>query len=236
MNLRKFYIGKTIGLIIVLILAGIVYFFFGRNIMSLSPLTITTTTGNYGVFIDNIDSGYFSTTDENVKKIVRAYLTKPEAKTDSDKYDSSLVFYYTKNVFIAAELYSSTDRSSVSAFIMHDMKTGKPIADCNILAQAGLYKDNDLLLSATYKDNGIQGVCLYERGTPNFKFIDLTPQLSSTETLFADPAGQDLRAMINHVDEQKRTFLIDVYDNTIKNASGAVVPGYKYKRSIEVSY
>lgn len=206
-----------------------------------NSLNITTTAGNYGLFIDNQDNEYFSTHDANVRNIIEKYIVPQYigAKTDAEKYGQSLIYYYTKDNFIAANLYNWADQSNINAFTMYDMKTGKPISECNILARAGMYKDSDILLSASYIDNGTSmklGACLYERGAPNFKFIDLTPQLSSTETLFADPAGQDLRAMITHIDKEKRTFLVDVYDNTIKDASGAVVPGYKYKRSIEVSY
>jgi hypothetical protein len=202
------------------------------HIYTPGSLTITTTAGNYGLFIDNLDSGYFSTTDANVKKIIQAYLTNQDAKTDSDKYGYSLVYYYTNNVFITEGLFSPTDRNSVSAFVMYDMKTGKPISECNILAKAGLYKDADLLLSVSYLDNGKQGACLYERGTPNFTFIDLTSKLSSTEILFNDPAGRNLHADIKGVDTQKKTFAMGVYDTTKKDADG----NYAYKRSLTISY
>ena len=166
---------------------------------------------------------------------MQAYLTQPEAKRDSDKYGSSLVFYYTKDVFTKAELFSSTDRNSVSAFVMYDMKTGKPMNGCLIYAQAGLYKDTDLLLSASFTNNGVdmkQGACFYERGMPNFTFIDLSSKLGANETLFNDPAGRNLKANIKDVDTHKKTFAVDVYDTTKKDGNG----NYAYKRSIEVFY
>lgn len=200
-----------------------------------STLTIDANSGNYGLFINSQDNGYFSTTDANVKKVVQAYLIKPEAKTDSDKYGSSLVFYYTKDVFIKAELFSSTDRNSISGFTMHDMKSGKQISPCYIFPQAGLYKDNDLLLSVSYTEpvpGAKNGVCFYERGASNFTFIDLTSKLSTDEILFSDPTGQSLKANIKDIDTKKKTFAVDVYDTTKKDRSG----NYIYKRSIEISY
>lgn len=200
-----------------------------------APTIDDGTSGNYGLFIDNLDSGYFSTTDANVKKIVQAYLTQPEAKRDSDKYGSSLVFYYTKDVFIAEGLFSPTDRNSLSGFAMYDMKAGQQISSCIIYSQAGLYKDNDLLLSVSYEDNGASmkfGACLYERGALNFTFIDLSSKLAANEILFNDPAGRNLKANIKDIDTQKKTFAVDVYDTTKKDGGG----NYAYKRSIEVSY
>ena len=241
MNLKQFYTGKTIGFVVVVAIVLCVFAVWKLQTSTPGSLNITTTTGNYGLFIDNQDNEYFATHDANVRNIIKTYPSDlyPNAKTDAEKYGSKLVYYYTKENFIAAELYNWSELNNINAFTMYEMKTGKPISECNILGRAGLYKDSDLLISATYIDNGTsmkQGACLYERGTTNFKFIDLTSQLSSTETLFIDPAGQDLRAMIRDVDKQKRTFLVDVYDNTIKDASGTQVFGYKYKRSIEVSY
>lgn len=235
-NLKQFYTGRTIGFIVVVaIVLGIFSVWKLNTSTPGAPSIDDSTSGNYGLFIDNLDSGYFSTTDANVKKIVQAYLTKPDAKTDSDKYGYSLVYYYNKDVFITEELFSPTDRNSVSGFAMYDMKTGKPISNCLIYAQAGLYKDTDLLLSVSYKDNGVSmkfGACLYERGTPNFAFIDLTSKLGANETLFSDPAGRNLHANIKDVDTQKKIFAVDVYDTTKKDAAG----NYAYKRSIEVSY
>ena len=232
MNLKQFYVGRAIGFVVVLAIVLCVFAVWkSHNRNSLS----VTNGGNYGLFIDNLDSGYFSTTDANVKKIVQAYLTKPEAKTDSDKYGSSLVFYYNNDVFITTELFSPTDRNSISAFVMHDMKTGKPIFNCIIYARSGLYKDADLLLSVSFIDNGVTpkfGACLYQRGAVNFSFIDLTPKLSAMETLFSDPTGRDLKAGIKNVDTQKKTFSVDVYDTSKKDQSG----NYVYKRSLEVSY
>ncbi|MBV9349331.1 MAG: hypothetical protein JO026_01120 [Patescibacteria group bacterium] len=166
---------------------------------------------------------------------MQAYLTNPDAKTDADKYGQSLVFYYTKDAFIKERLYSSTDRNSVSAFTMHDMKTGKEISECVILPPAGLYKDSDLLLSVSYVDTGTamkDGVCLYQRSDPNFRFIDLTSKLTANETLFNDPAGRDLKATITNVDTARKTFDVAVYDMTKKSADSS----YAYKRSITVAY
>jgi hypothetical protein len=200
-----------------------------------APMINDSASGNYGLFIDNLDSGYFSTTDQNVKRIVQAYLTDPNAKTDSDKYGYSLVFYYTKEVFIAEGLFSPTDRDSVSGFSMRDMRTGKEIGECDIYAQAGLYKDSDLLVSVSYVGEppyAKTGVCLYERGTPNFTFIDLASKLSSGETLFSDPTGQNLRASMKKVDTQKKAFAVSVYDTAKKGPNG----DYAYKRSIEAFF
>jgi len=227
---------KTIiGAVIILAILVCGFAVWKLHAPSSDTLTIDTGSGNYGLFIDNLDSGYFSTTDANVKKIVQAYLTNQDTKTDSDKYGYSLVYYYTQDAFIVERLFSSTDRNSVSEFTMYDMKTGKAASDCFIYAHAGLYKDADLLLSASYKDNGVdmkQGACLYERGAPNFTFIDLTSKLATDETLFNDPAGQNLHANTKNVDAQKKTFVVDVYDTTKKDGDG----NYAYKRSVAVSY
>jgi hypothetical protein len=224
----------VVGAVFLVICAGAAALWGLRLMTPPAAPTIDASSGNYGLFIDNLDSGYFSTTDPNVKNIVLAYLAKPEAKTDSDKYGGSLVFYYTKNAFIREELVSSTDRDSVSAFTMYDMKTGKPISDCSIYAHAGLYKDSDLLLSASFSDGASpkNGVCFYQRGAPNFTFIDLTSRLASTETLFNDPSGRNLNASIRDVDTQGKTFTIAVYDTTRKDADG----NYAYTRGIEVAY
>lgn len=228
---------KTIvGAVIILAILVCGFAVWKLHTPSSGPLTIDTGSGNYGLYIDNLDSGYFSTTDTNVKKIVQAYLTNPNAKTDADRYGNSLVFYYNKNVFVTAELFSATDRNSVSAFVMHDIKTGKQMFGCLIYPRAGFYKDADLLLSASFTDNGVdmkQGACLYERGAPDFTFIDLTSKLGVNEALFNDPAGRNLHAEIKNVDTQKKTFAIDVYDTTKKDGDG----NYAYKRSIEeISY
>lgn len=224
----------VIAIIVLAVLAGVFAVWKLHTSAPGAPAIDDGTSGNYGLFIDNLDSGYFSTTDANVKKIVEAYLTKPEAKTDSDKYGNSLVFYYNKDVFVTAELSSATDRNSVTAFVMHDMKTGKPMFDCLIYSQAGLYKDTDLLLSASYTDNGVdmkQGVCFYNRGAPNFTFVDLTPQLAKNETLFDDPAGRNLHASLRKVDNDQ-SVIVDVYDTSKVDVKG----NYAYKRSVKVGY
>ena len=191
------------------------------------------------MFIDNDDNVYFSTQDANVRNIIKTYLTEqknyPYEITDAENYGRSLVFYYTKDVFIWASRSDWADRNSLTSFSMRDMKTGEDIGDCGIYKEAGLYKDENLLLSATIIDTGYdikQGVCLYERGAPNFTYVDLTPELVSSETLFNDPEGRNLRANIKDVNVDKRTLVVDVYDEEKKDAEG----NHPYKRSIEVSY
>jgi hypothetical protein len=202
-------------------------------------LSITTTAGNYGLFIDNDDNAYFSTQDDNVRNIIRTHLTEQEKYpyeiTDAWNYGHALVYYYTKDGFIAAQRDDWADRNSLSSFAMHDMKTGEQISDCSIFAEAGLYRDSDLLLSATYTDHGNvmrAGACLYERGAPNFTFIDLTSELGPTESLFDDPDGRDLRAAVKGVNTNERTFVVDVYDEGKRDLEGR----HPYKRSMEVSY
>lgn len=230
---------KTLLVILALaVIAVAAYFSMGNRTSAPSsavPLTVDTKSGNYGLFIDNTDNDYFSTKDANVKGIINAYLTNPAQiadPTDAQKYGSSLIYYYDSNAFIAAEKSDAANNASVTAFTMRNIKTGQRINDCNIYTSAGLYKDSDLLLSVSSEDNGKFGVCMYKRGDPNFSFIDLSSQLSSTETLFSDPAGQNLKAGIKNVDTQKKTFSVDVYDTSKKDANGA----YVYKRSLEVSY
>lgn len=204
-----------------------------------SALNITTTAGNYGLFIDNQDNEYFATKDANVRNIIKTYLTRgkdyPYELTDAEKYGERLVYYYTKENFMVAELYYWANINNIDVFSMYDTKTGQQISECSIYAQAGLYKDSDFLLSASSMDvppNAKEGACLYERGAPNFTFIDLSSKLGATETLFSDPTGQTLKANVRNVDTQNKTFTVDVYDTINKDASG----NYAYKRSIEISY
>lgn len=232
-----------ISIAVIIIIAAFAYFAFGRQASTpdsltedTSTLTIDNNLGNYGLFIDNQDNSYFSTKDANVKKIIETHLAgqyQPNATTDAEKYGYSVVYFYNKDIFIAGEKHSPD--GLVTAFVSHELKTGEKIGDCTIFANAGLYKDNDLLLSVTYKDNGVdmeQGACLYQRGESNFKFIDLSSKLSESETLFSDPLGQSLAAYIRNVDTQEKTFEVDVYDTGNKDAEG----NYVFKRSIEVSY
>lgn len=199
-----------------------------------TSLNITTTTGNYGLFIDNQDNEYFSTQDANVRNIIQTYIAPQylNAKTDAMKYGNSLIYYYTKDNFIAAGLYNWSDLNNISGFSMFDAKTGKLMSECDILGAAGLYKDADFLISVSYKDNGIQGICFYDRGAPNFTFVDLTPQLAKDETLFDDPMGRNLHASLRNVDTHDQSVLVDVYDTTKRDAKG----NYAYKRSIKVGY
>lgn len=201
-----------------------------------APLSITTTTGNYGLFINNQDNEYFSTHDANVRNIIKAYLSDLyiNPKTDAEKYGNKLVYYYTKDNFIVAGLYYWANLNNIDAFAMYDMKTGKPMSSCLIYAQAGLYRDPDLLLSASFTDNGVdmkQGVCFYNRGAPNFTFVDLTPQLAKNETLFDDPAGRNLHASLRKVDNDQ-SVIVDVYDTSKVDVKG----NYAYKRIIKVGY
>ena len=237
MNFKQFYPGRAIGFVVVLAIVFGVFAVWKLYTSSPSPLSITTTTGNDGLFIDNQDNNYFSTKDANVRNIIKTYLSKekdyPYEITDAQNYGLSLVYFYNQDVFIAAEKHSF--EGGITAFVMHDMKTGQKISDCIIFANAGLYKDTDLLLSVSFIDNGVSpkfGACLYERGAPNFTFIDLTPKLSATETFFSDPAGRDLKANIQDVDTQKKTFTVDVYDTGKKDQAG----NYVFRRSLEVSY
>lgn len=203
-----------------------------------TSLSITTTTGNYGLFIDNQDSEYFSTHDANVRNIIKTYLTRgkdyPYEIPDAEKYGETLVYYYTKENFIVAGLYYWANLNNIDAFTMYGTKTGKPMNSCLIYAQAGLYKDPDLLLSASFTDNGVdmkQGVCFYNRGAPNFTFVDLTPQLAQNETLFDDSAGRNLHASLRKVDNDQ-SVIVDVYDTSKVDVKG----NYVYKRSIKVGY
>lgn len=227
-----------------LIAAGAVYYYVGKNVSAPTPppaepsaLKITTAAGNYGLFIDNDDNAYFSTHDPIVRNIIETYLAEKEYPydTDAEMYGNALVYYYTKDRFIAAWRHDWADRNSLSSFAMHDVKTGEWISDCTIFRDAGLYRDSDLLLSVTHIDDGNtvrKGACLYERGASNFVFIDLTSKLLPTEDLFNDPTGGRLKAAIREVDTNARTFVVDVFDTEREDAEG----GYARKRSIEVSY
>lgn len=232
-----------ISIAVIIVIVAIVYFAFGKQVNAPDTLSEDTGTlmvdsnsGNYGLFIDNQDNNYFSTTDANVRKIIETHLAgqyQPNATTDTEKYGYSVVYFYNKDIFIAGEKHSPD--GAVTAFVSHDLKTGEKIGDCTIFANAGLYKDNDLLLSVTYKDNGVdmqQGACLYERGESNFKFIDLSSKLSESESLFSDPAGQNLKAVIKNIDTLKKTFAVEVYDTATKDVSG----NYASKKLLEVSY
>ncbi len=208
-------------------------------------LSIDRNTGNYGLFINNGDNNYFSTHDANVRNIIEAYLANHEDRhpdgypdpTAADIYGRSLVYYFTDDVFI--EAWKNTWDGAVVAYELRDIQSGQIVSDCVIYAESGLYKDEDVLLSVSYTGSFLNyppdakpGVCLYERGAPNFTFIDLSSKLTSTETLFNDVMGQILTASIKDVDTQKRTFAVDVYDTTKTDVDG----NYAYKRSIEVSY
>ncbi len=231
---------KTAGFIIAAVAAvAVIGFAMYSRHRAPNMLTIDTRSGNYELFIDNEDNEYFSTKDANVKNIIKTYLTKqkeyPYGLTDAQNYGSTLVYYYTRDVFIAAGVGDWRDRNSPLGFSLYNMKTGQQISSCVIYSQAGFYKNNDLLLSVSYIDNGTvmkYGACLYQRRSANFTFIDLTSKLGANETLFNDPAGRSLKATIKDVDTQKKTFVVDVNDMTKKDADG----NYVYKRSIKVSY
>lgn len=200
-------------------------------------LNITTTTGNYGLFIDNQDSEYFATQDANVRNIINAYLAGLylNPRSEAEKYGNNLVYYYTKDNFIVGGLSYWANINDIQSFVMYDMKTGQPISPCYIYGQAGLYKDANLLLSVSHTEqepDAKNGICFYVRGAPNFNFIDLTPQLGANETLFKDPTGQSLAATVKDVDTKNQTFSVEVYDTTKKGADG----NYAYKRSIELSF
>lgn len=222
----------TIGCLVVL---ACIFVVWKLHSPAATNLNITTTAGNYGLFIDNQDNEYFSTHDANVRNIIQTYLTRgkdyPYELMDAEKYGNTLVYYYTKENFIVAGLYYWANLNNIDAFTLYNTKTGKPISECNILAQAGLYKDSDLLLSVSHKDNGVQGVCFYNRGAPNFTFVDLTPQLAKNETLFDDPMGRNLHASLRKVDNDQ-SIIVDVYDTSKVEVKG----NYAYKRSIKVGY
>lgn len=228
-------------IILIVLIAGVAYW-ITRNIttvpaMPSAKVTIDSNSANYGRFIDNTDNWYFSTRDANVKKIIEIHLSNSHGftdPTDAQKYGSYVVYYYDKNSFIVGE---KTDPLSdtPTAYVMRDIKNGQKIGDCIIFREAGLYKSEDALISVSFVDEGVvvkQGVCFYELGAERFTFIDMTPQLGETETLFTDPAGRDLNAVTKNVDTQKKTLTVDVFDKGSRNASGA----YVYKRSIEISY
>lgn len=226
MNRKQFYINSVVVVGVTTLVVMMWYIF--------TPLNITTT-GNYGLFIDNQDNNYFSTSDLNVRNIVKTHLAKgedyPYEITDAERYGHKLVFYYTKDVFVVAEK-NSWD-APVVAFAMNSMKTGEKISVCSIFAEAGLYKSEDILVSASFLNNGdTQGVCLYERGEANFAFINLDAELSPTETFFNDPTGQRLSAGIKNVDINKNTLLLDVYDRSRVGRDG----NYAHNRILKVIY
>lgn len=205
---------------------------------STKALIINTNSGNYEQFIDTTDSDYFSTKDENVKNIIKTHLAKqkeyPYKITDTQNYGYTQVYYYTKDSFIVGGKIDPAN-INVAGYDMYDMKTGQKINECAIYTNAGFYRDKDLLLSVSFKDNGVDikyGACLYKRGNVNFAFLDVSSKLDQTETIFSDPAGQNLKAVIKNVNTQNKTFVVDVYDTTKKGLDN----NYIYKRSVEVSY
>ncbi len=176
-----------------------------------------------------------ATSYEHISDKQKEYQEYGREATDAQRFGYSIIYYYDKDAFIAGSLGDWRDINSLSGFTLYDMKTGKQISPCAIYAQAGLYEEGDLLLSVSYTGEAPyakNGVCLYERGAPNFTFIDLTSKLGANETLFSDPTGQGLWAHIRNVDSRKGMFAVDVYDTTKTDAEGK----YAYKRSIAVSY
>lgn len=232
----------SLSILVFVVIAVVAYLGFRGQGVSNAPnpigkIVIDNSSGNYGRFIEGEDNNYFATRDANVRNIIRTYLTNPTGftdPTDAQKYGFTLIYYYNKDNFIVAE---KTDPVSnvIMGFTMYNMKTGQQISNCAIIPNAGLYKNNDLLLSASFI--GVapytkQGICLYERGTPNFTFIDLSSKLSSTETIFNDSTGRSLNATIKNVDTQNKTLVVYVYNTTKKDADG----NYAYKRSMKISY
>ncbi len=235
---------KLIVFVLALVLiAGIGYFAVYRSHIS-SPssstdsLRIDTKTNNYAKFIDNANNSYFSTSDVNVKNIIKTYLAKqkdiPNKISDEQNYGYAVVYYYTNDVFIVGEKYDPANQNA-AAYDMHDMKNGQQISSCAIARDAGMYKDNDLLLSVSFTDKRGEmkhGVCVYNRGESNFKFVDLSSKLTSSESIFSDPSGQSRNASIKNLNTQNKTLFVSVYDKTKKSSDG----NYVFKRNMEVAY
>ncbi|HFC10822.1 MAG TPA: hypothetical protein ENJ75_01340 [Candidatus Kaiserbacteria bacterium] len=230
---KQFAISSIVAVVVIATIVAITYVDFNKR-----GISINLNTGHYGQFIKYGDNNYLSTHDVNVKKIIRTYFTNPFGitnPTEAQKYGYTLIYYYNKSAFIMANLYYWENIHNIASFAMYSMKTGKQISNCTIYSEAGLYKKGNLLLSvsSTGSTTSVKtGICFYERGAPNFTFIDLSPRLSKTETFFSDATGHTLKAVTKNVDTKNKTLDVNVYDTTKKDASG----NFAFKRTMKVSY
>lgn len=202
---------------------------------NISQVHVTRTTGNYGIFIDNIDNNYFSTHDSNVRDLIEAYLINKYGKTEAEKYGHSLIFYYDSFRFIEAQKRMPNNNESISAYVLYDTQTGKRVPGCAIIKDAGFYKDESILLSGSFLDSMSEikeGICYYERGFSYFKFVDISSKVNPNETIFKDPAGQMLTASLANIDIKNRTLTVSVYNKSKKDSSG----NYLFSRNISLSF
>lgn len=227
---------KTIAIAAVLVIVAALAIYINRARVTPinnnnSKVAIVTTSGNYGRFIDNIDNSYFSTQDSNVKSLIETYLVWTPGKTDAEKYGRSLVYYYDTSRFIEAQKVMPNDDSSVSSYVLRNIQNGEIVPGCVIYKDSGLYKGENILLSISFL-NEKQGICIYEKGSSNFNFVDLSSKLAGNETLFKDPAGQLMTASITNVDTKKRIISIGVYSKDKKDSQG----NYSISKNINVSF